>query len=176
VPPVRLPFAVPAYRDVLQARLEVPAVVRLLGPARGLRVLEVGCGSGNALEPLVRLLRPARLVGLDVDPSALARAGARSPGGAELVEGDVRRMPFPAASFDAVVDFGTVYHVADPERALAEIARVLAAGGCFVHETRLAQLLAHPSRGLPPALAWQRAPALRPHRGALLWSRRIKAA
>jgi ubiquinone/menaquinone biosynthesis C-methylase UbiE len=170
------PSADRTHRDVLQAGLEVPAVARLLDPARGGRVLEVGCGQGNALEPLARLLGPARLVGLDVDRSALARSGSAPPGGAELIDGDVRAMPFADASFDAVVDFGTVYHVERPELALGEIARVLAPGGCFVHETRLAQLLAHPSRGWRPALPWHRVPTLRPDRQALLWARRLKRA
>jgi len=151
-------------------------LVRLLDPPRGARVLQVGCGRGIALQPLARLLRPVRLVGLDVDASALAQARSSAPLDAELIEGDVRRMPFADASFDLVVDFGTVQNVDAPEHALEEIARVLAVGGCFVHETRLAQLLAHPLRSFSRKPVWEHATRLRPDRSAVLWARRVKVA
>ena len=106
-------------------------MVRALGLPTGGRVLEVGCGRGVALPGLARRLRRSRLVGLDIEPAFLADAGQRLEVAgivAELVPGDVRRMPFRRPSFDLVVDFGTCYHIARPGAALAEIARVLASG------------------------------------------------
>jgi ubiquinone/menaquinone biosynthesis C-methylase UbiE len=171
-------FANRAHRDVLQERLEVPALVRLLALPHGRRVLEVGCGRGVALPALAELCQPSRLTGLDIDAGLLAEADRRLNARgviAELCCGDVCRMPFPDGFFDVVVDFGTCYHVSRPEAALREIARVLADGGQVVCETPLAQLLAHPCRSAGRrALPWAAAPQLHRSRNALLWSRRIR--
>lgn len=163
-------------RNCIQKRLEVPALVWLLGLPRGQRMLEVGCGRGVALPVLAELCEPSRLTGLDVDPGKLAAAerhlSARGVA-AELRCGDVRQMPFPDGSFDVVIDFGTCFHISRPEAALSEIARVLGEGGVLVHETPLSQLLAHPCRAAGRRLPWAAAPELAPCGTALLWSRRV---
>jgi ubiquinone/menaquinone biosynthesis C-methylase UbiE len=169
------PFPNEAGRDTRQATIEIPLMVRALGLPTGGRVLEVGCGRGVALPGLARLLRPSRLVGLDIEPAFLAEACQRLEVAgvvAELVPGDVRRMPFPRASFDLVVDFGTCYHIARPGAALAEIARVLALGGLFIHETPVSQLLSHPVRGFWRRLPWKRFACFERQRTAVLWSAR----
>jgi ubiquinone/menaquinone biosynthesis C-methylase UbiE len=169
------PFPNEAGRNARQAALEVPLMVRALGLPRGARILEVGCGRGVALPVLARLCRPRRLAGLDIDLALLAEATERlrrEAVAAQLVPGDVRAMPFEDASFDVVIDFGTCYHVTRPAAALREIARVLAPGGCLVHETPLSQLLAHPVRAFGRRLPWRAVPAFRVERRALLWTRR----
>ena len=171
------PFPNLAHRNVLQGNLELPALVHLLGVPPGKRVLEVGCGRGVALAPLARLCRPAYLAGLDIDELLLAEAAAKVEAqgvAAQLFQGDVRCMPFADGTFHAVFDFGTCYHVDRSDRALAEITRVLAVGGLFVHETPLGQLLAHPVRSLGRTLPWHAAPRLLRRRTALLWSAREK--
>ena len=171
------PFPNLAHRNALQERFEVPTLVRLLHVPQCKRILEVGCGRGVALPALARFCRPARLTGLELDPRLLDEAAAtakreRIP--VELVQGDVREMPFESESFDLLVDFGTCYHVDRPDDALAEIERVLAPGGIFVHETRLGQLFAHPVRSLGHALPWQSAPRLVRRRHALLWASEMR--
>jgi len=169
------PFPNEEGRNSRQASLEIPLMIRVLGlPTQG-RVLEIGCGRGVALPVLRRLLQPSRLVGLDPNVGFLEEARLRvadAGAAAELVPGDVRRMPFPDAAFDLVVDFGTCYHIARPEAALAEIARVLAPGGLFVHETPLSQVLSHPVRSFGRRIPWRLGPSLERHRTALLWSAR----
>ena len=78
-----------------------------------------------------------------------------------------------------VIDFGTCYHVSGGAvgslAAMREIARVLAPGGLFVHETPVAQHLAHPIRSFGRSLPWRRVPSLTRDRSALLWSARRKS-
>ena len=86
------------------------------------RVLDVGCGVGHSH----RLLAPRETVGVDVDPEAL-RGQDR-----ETVVADMRRLPFPDASFAGLVAVQSIEHVPDPERALREMRRVLEPGGTAV--------------------------------------------
>ena len=174
-------FADVDARNDLQSRLEVPLMLRMLRPPHGGRVLEIGCGRGNALPALATLLAPSSLVGLDIDPELVAIASERvrtSPISAEVMMGDVRALPLYSGSFDLVIDFGTCYHVgggADGARAaLREVARVLRPGGLFIHETPVAQQLAHPIRAFGRRLPWKTAPELRPYQRAVLWSMRRK--
>lgn len=173
------PFPNEEGRNSRQAFLEVPLMIRALRLPRGGRVLEVGCGRGVALPVLGRLLRPARLVGLDQEAAFLDEARSRlaeAGVAAELVPGDMRRMPFPDAAFDLVLDFGTCYHIARARLALEEIARVLAPGGLFVHETPLSQLLSHPVRSFGRRIPWQLTPLFERQRTALLWTARRRRA
>ena len=167
-------------RNDLQALFEVPLMARALRLPRGQRVLEVGCGRGIALPVLAERLS---LVGLDIDADLVAAAEqhmGRTDTRARIVEGDIRALPFDTGSFDLVVDFGTCYHVSGgalgARLALAEITRVLAPGGLFVHETPAAQHLAHPVRSFGHTLPWESVPGLVRERTAILWSARRKRA
>lgn len=164
-------------RNSRQSQLEIPAMVRALGIPSDARILEVGCGRGVALPVLDRLCSPRRLVGLDIDPELLVEAAAnlREHGtSAELCAADVRRMPFADGAFDVIVDFGTLYHIARPQTASAEIARVLAPGGIFVHETKASQLLSHPVRSQGRRLPRLEHDDLQRRRWAMLWASRTK--
>jgi SAM-dependent methyltransferase len=146
-------------------------------------VLEVGCGRGVALPVLDDRLAPTELVGLDIDAALLAEARERVRNTctlATLVEGDVRDLPFEPDRFDLVIDFGTCYHASDSMEGraavLREVSRVLRHGGLFVHETRVAQRLAHPVRSLGRSLPWRAVPNLVADRSAVLWAVRRKVA
>jgi SAM-dependent methyltransferase len=130
--------------------------VGLLGITPGERVLDIGCGSGAVTRTLARRVAPGgRAVGMDASAALLevARELANKAGlGAtiEFKEGDCRALPFPDASFDAVVAATTLSHVPDPARALAEMVRVTRPGGrvgVFDVDGDLT-LFAHPDREL----------------------------
>ena len=168
----------PMIRNAVQAYGEIALLGRLVHIAPGSRMLEVGCGVGNALPALARAFRPDHLVGMDRDAGAVAqaRADVRVRQSADVIVAELESLPFPDGSFDVVVDFGTCYHVADPTAALRQITRVLRPGGLFLHETRAAQLLAHPVVAGRRPLPWGDAPGLvpGPHRG--LWAVRRRVA
>jgi hypothetical protein len=93
-------------------------------------VLEVGCGDGALARLMAR--DGARVVGVDNNPAQIAKAAAAPPAGGEayaMAAGE--RLPFPAATFDAVVIFNALHHipVEAQDAALAEAARVLKSGG-----------------------------------------------
>src|SRR5688500_1393822 len=98
-------------------------------------VLELGSGSGAMAAELLDRYPDIRLVATDVDPAMRAAATARLErfhGRVEVREADATELPFPDASFDAVVSFIMLHHVIEWEQALAEIARVLRPGGVVV--------------------------------------------
>ena len=104
-------------------RMTVAAVVH-----PGDRVLDVCCGTGDLA--LASAAAGADVVGLDFSERMLARAHEKS-GGVKWVRGDATALPFADGEFDAVtVGFG-IRNLEDMERGLAEIARVLRAGGRF---------------------------------------------
>jgi SAM-dependent methyltransferase len=91
------------------------------------RAVDVGTGAGTlalALAPLVR-----EVVGVDLVPELLARARANAPQNATFVEGDATSLPFDPGSFQLTCTRRTLHHIARPELAVAELARVTAAGG-----------------------------------------------
>jgi demethylmenaquinone methyltransferase/2-methoxy-6-polyprenyl-1,4-benzoquinol methylase len=102
-------------------RLTVQAVVR-----PGDRVLDACCGTGDLA--VAAREAGATVVGLDFSERMLERA-RRKDAAIEWVRGDLLELPFPDGSFNsATVGFG-VRNVADLERALAELRRVLEPGG-----------------------------------------------
>lgn len=166
------PFPDVARRNFMQATLEIPIMIHALRLPRGGSVLEVGCGRGVALPAFARLLAPRRLVGVDIDAAVLAVARTRvAEAGisAELETADARALPFPDASFDLVIDFGTCHHISRPDHALREIVRVLRPGGLFACETVSSQILSHPIRTRGRRLPWHAVPELVTERDAVLW-------
>jgi ubiquinone/menaquinone biosynthesis C-methylase UbiE len=166
------PFPDSNGRDTTHEDRDVPALLAFAAPAPGLRILEIGCGGGVALPVIAARCRPARLVAIDIDRGLLARATERVRArgvAADLVRADVRAMPFPEASFDLVIDFGTCFHIARGADALREIHRVLRPGGLVAYESKRNQLVSHPFRSALRTLDWSAAPGLRPLRATRDW-------
>src|SRR6266540_5350592 len=89
------------------------------------RTLDLGCGTGHSYE----LLAPRTTVGVDIDPEALTGQER------ETHVADMRKLPFPDGSFAAVLCIQSIEHVPDPDRVLAESARILGPAGVAVFVT-----------------------------------------
>ncbi len=116
------------------------AGIRLLAPRPGERILDAGCGPGDALATLARALGPAgRATGVDLSPAMIERAGRRirDAGLADRVDlrvADAAALPWPDGSFDAVFASFTLELFDTPEipGVLGEWRRVLRPGGRLV--------------------------------------------
>lgn len=108
-----------------------------LGPGR---VLDLGCGVGHSYHRLA----PRETVGVDIDPEALQGQGR------DTVVADMRALPFDDASFSSVVAVQSIEHVPDPERAVAEAARVLEPDGAAVFVTPNRLTLGRPDEIIDP--------------------------
>jgi SAM-dependent methyltransferase len=120
---------------VLQARLG----------ARPAQILDAGCGTGGLIARLGPLHPAWAWTGVDVSSLACALArerwsaplrqgfgGRAEPALPRIVEANITALPFPPASFDAVVSADVLYHVADDRAALQEFRRVLRPGGVLI--------------------------------------------
>jgi SAM-dependent methyltransferase len=128
---VRARFGATAERVAEHAEQQVATVREqiesFVAPRGDERAVDVGTGAGTlalALAPLVR-----EVVGIDLVPELLERARASAPTNATFVEGDATRLPFETGSFDLACTRRTLHHIARPELAVAELARVAAQGG-----------------------------------------------
>ncbi len=116
------------FRQVLQEQLKIDPL--------GKQALDVGCGGGLLAEEFAQL--GYQVTGIDPsEPSvAAARAHAQQQGLAiEYRIGVGESLPFADASFDVVYCCDVLEHVADLERVILEIARVLKKDGIFFYDT-----------------------------------------
>lgn len=123
-------FILPTVIELAMRRTEfAPFRERAAGAARG-RVLEIGIGSGLNLPSYGSAVE--RLEGIDPSPGLLAKAAERVSKVAfpvHLVEAESEKLPFDDRSFDSIVMTFTLCSIPNTQAALAEMRRVLTAGG-----------------------------------------------
>lgn len=103
--------------------------------ARGKRVLDAGCGYGYGSRYLSDS-GASYVLGLDSDPDAIQFATmSYGHAGCEFRMCDVTRLDVAPASFDVVVSFEVIEHVADVDSYLRGISRALKLGGQYVLST-----------------------------------------
>jgi len=120
-----------AFSELLEGPDDEEIVRARLLASRPSRLLEIGSGLGELCIWARTQLR-GEVVALD-SSARMVELAARA--GVTAVQGDMRQLPFADAAFDCVVATSVLYHVPDPESALAEAARVLDAGGSFLATT-----------------------------------------
>ena len=104
-------------------------VARVAQPEKGMKVLEVGCGTGTNLELFAEA--GCEVSGVDLSPSMIGFARKKLGDRADLRLGDASDMPFAENSFDLVLSFLTLHEMPTEVRTLVmgEIVRVAGADG-----------------------------------------------
>lgn len=105
--------------------------MEMLHPDGHERILDVACGTGE-LERRIMAIHPAQaIVGVDLTEAMLARARIKLAAFPHVVfyQADSAALPFPDASFDAVITCSAFHYMRNPERVFSEFARVLSPKG-----------------------------------------------
>jgi ubiquinone/menaquinone biosynthesis C-methylase UbiE len=129
--------AAQAYLDRIDDTFVEHAVRLLHGCERG-NALDVGTGPGQIVIKLARRLAEWKFTGVDRSAGMIAQASAnlaaesRIAGRVEFQVADGNRLPFPDGSFDLVTCNSVLHHLAEPEKLLAEIARVVSRKGAIL--------------------------------------------
>jgi SAM-dependent methyltransferase len=112
------------------SRLAGDVFLDWLAPSTGLRWLDVGCGNGALTSLLAERFAPSALHGIDPSEGQLAFARTRPTlQAASFQQAGAMALPFPDNSFDAAVMGLVVFFIPDPSKGIAEMARVVSAGG-----------------------------------------------
>ncbi|MFO7684540.1 MAG: class I SAM-dependent methyltransferase [Desulfobacterales bacterium] len=110
----------PRYR--LEAERENALMIDMLQPARGETVLEIGCGTGTSLAPLIEMGLSA--AGIDASPYMLDASFKKLGHRVSLYRGSAEDLPFDDNSFNHALFMTTLEFVDDPGKAIEEACRV----------------------------------------------------
>jgi ubiquinone/menaquinone biosynthesis C-methylase UbiE len=111
-------------------RAVAPVFLDWLAAPRRARWLDVGCGTGILAEAIADLCEPVDVVGIDPSAEQIAEASRSRPGSlARFQVADAMALPFEDASFDVVASGLVINFVPDPDKAIAEMRRVVTPSG-----------------------------------------------
>jgi SAM-dependent methyltransferase len=112
------------------SRLAGETFLEWLSPDRGLRWLDVGCGTGCFADLIGERCAPIEVQGVDPSEGQLAIARRRQGAhGMTFVRGDAMALPFERRQFDAAVMALVIFFVPDPAKGASEMRRVVRPGG-----------------------------------------------
>ena len=99
----------------------------------GKDVLEVGCGRGGGSAFVLERFAPRSMTGVDLARTAIERARRRyARSGLNFLAADAQSLPFPAGSFDAVINVESSHCYPDVPAFLAEVGRTLRPAGLLL--------------------------------------------
>lgn len=130
--------------------LAIPALMLLLDPQRGERILDIGCGPGPLAPAIAR--RGASYLGVDLSPRLLAIARRHHGSRGQFALGDATRLAEAGirgfGAFDAATFLLSLQDIDPLEAAIASAASALRPGG------RLVVLMTHPCFRIPRQSGW----------------------
>jgi SAM-dependent methyltransferase len=112
------------------AEPELRQVIASLGIEPGMRILDAGCGSGEALQWLsAQAGDRGEIVGVDLSAAHTAAARERAPKHARVLQADLTSLPREVSDFDLIWCANALNHLHDPVRAIETLAALLRRGG-----------------------------------------------
>jgi len=112
------------------AEPELRQAIANLGLESGMRVLDAGCGTGEALQWLSDAVAPhGTVVGIDLAMAHVSAARASASGRVLVLQADVGKPPLAPRSFDLVWSVNTINHLREPLAGVQELASLLRPGG-----------------------------------------------
>ena len=122
----------------------------------GMGLLDCGCGPGSITIGLADVVKPGKVVGIDIGTSNIERAKSAADqqgvSNASFQEGSVYDLPMPENSCDTAFSHAVLNHLGEPLLALKEIYRVLKPGGVVGVRVQALEEAIHE----PPEPVWQR--------------------
>jgi SAM-dependent methyltransferase len=101
-----------------------------LGLTPGMRILDAGCGTGEALDWLFDEVKPSgRVVGIDLAAAHVDAARLHASTQIEVLQGNLLQAPLDPASFDLIWCINTINHLHDPVQGVNRLAALLRPGG-----------------------------------------------
>ncbi|HEX7878697.1 MAG TPA: class I SAM-dependent methyltransferase [Candidatus Eisenbacteria bacterium] len=140
---------------------EAPLLERY-GLPSDIRILDAGCGTGEASSRLAALFPGAQVLGVDIEESSLALARSRYEALAPRLRFENRsiyELGLPNDMFDLTVNRHVIHSIPYPERVLAELVRVTRPGGRLHFIPEDYGMIHFPRHGLDTRRFWLDGPA-----------------
>jgi SAM-dependent methyltransferase len=112
------------------AEPELRRLIASLQLRPGMRILDAGCGTGEALNWLLEEVEPAgEVTGIDLSAPHVAIARSRVPQQIKVFQGNLLYAPLESNSFDLIWCVNTLHHLRDPAQGVRSLSNLLRPGG-----------------------------------------------